>query len=235
MNIDVFSICYNEQRLMPFFMRHYSFARNIYIYDNHSSDNSRAIAHNMGAKVKTFGTAQLDDREYLKIKNTVYKTSDADYVIVCDLDEFLYHPNLLNYLEELKQKGIQLPEIQGYNIYSENWPIDNILEIDTGFYDLNFSKQIIFSPKVDIKFNYGCHTNAAQGRRGGQMYALHYRCMGGVTEMIARHQMYSGRMCEFNKSHKLGGHYFRTPEQLKLEWNKNINKAKKLVFLTNEI
>lgn len=235
MNIDVHAICYNEEKLMPFFMKHYNdFARNIYIYDNFSTDKSVEIARRLGAIVRTFGNGNLDDREYLKIKNNVYKKSDADYVIVCDLDEFLYHPNLIEELKEYMKQGIQLPNIQGFNIYSEQFPKSDILEIDTGFEDKNFCKQIIFSPKVDIKFNYGCHTNAAQGKRGGKLYLLHYRCIGGVGEMITRHRMYSLRMCEFNKQYRLGAHYFRSPEDLKKEWANNISKTNKLVFLSHD-
>jgi len=41
MTIDVFTTCYNEEIILPYFIRHYKqFARNITIYDNMSTDNS---------------------------------------------------------------------------------------------------------------------------------------------------------------------------------------------------
>jgi hypothetical protein len=52
--------------------------------------------------------------------------------------------------------------------------------------------------------------------------------------MTSRHRMYSLRMCDFNKVHKLGMHYFRTVEQLRAEWDTNIKRAKKIVFLNHE-
>jgi glycosyltransferase involved in cell wall biosynthesis len=235
MKIDVFAICYNEEKLLPFFIRYYKrFARNIYIFDNYSTDDSRKIARDMGAIVNTFGNQKLDDREYIKLKNAVYKRSDADYVIVSDADEILYHPDLINQLKILKSQGVLLPGIEGYNVYSELWPREEITEIDTGFRDPNFTKQIIFSPKVDINFTFGCHKNSATGKRGGKLYMLHYRCIGGLREMTSRHRMYSLRMCDFNKVHKLGMHYFRTVEQLRAEWDANIKRAKKIVFLNHE-
>ena len=235
MKVEVFAICYNEEFLIPFFMRHYNFAFRVNIFDNHSTDRSRAIAKRLGANVLTFGRKQLDDREYLKIKNEVYKTSKADYVIVCDLDEFIYHPNIIQHLTELKEAGITMPAVKGFNIYSNNLPKNNILEIDTGFEDKNFGKQAIFSPKIDINFSYGCHKNRARGpiKRGGDLKLLHYRCIGGVQKMIYRHSMYSQRMCEFNISRGLGVHYLRTPEQLHKEFERNMKKAKKLLFLSN--
>lgn len=232
MKVEVFAICYNEQFLMPFFMKHYAWAK-VNVFDNHSTDRSREIAKRMGANVRLFGNHQLDDREYLKIKNEVYKSSRADYVIVSDLDEFLYHPDILNHLRYLKANGMTMPNISGYNIYSNDLPKNNILEINTGFEDPNFAKQIIFSPRIDIKFRYGCHVNNATGliRRGGGLSVLHYRCIGGVKRMIARHRMYANRMCDFNKQKMLGAHYFRKPENLEKEWERNMNKSKRLLFL----
>ncbi len=35
MNIDVYSICYNEETILPYFIRYCkTFARNISVYDN---------------------------------------------------------------------------------------------------------------------------------------------------------------------------------------------------------
>ncbi len=41
MKIDVFTTCYNEQIILPYFLKHYKkFANNITVYDNMSTDNS---------------------------------------------------------------------------------------------------------------------------------------------------------------------------------------------------
>ena len=44
MKIDLYSICYNEEVILPYFIKHYStFVSNITIYDNYSTDNSDNI------------------------------------------------------------------------------------------------------------------------------------------------------------------------------------------------
>ena len=129
-----------------------------------------------------------------------------------------------------------MPRVTGYNIYSDQFPKHDILEIKTGYRYPNFDKQIIFSPKIDINFNFGCHYNKAKGHivRGGDLKLLHYRCIGGLQRMIDRHKMYSKRMCAYNLQKGLGIHYLRTPEQLAKEWQLNMNRAKKLLFLNNQ-
>ncbi len=240
MDVVAYAVCYNEAQLLPYYIRHYqSFCSKVVIFDNYSNDGSKQIARQMGAEVRLFGNKQLDDREYLKIKNNCWKGSKADFVIVGDLDEFIYHPNITKHLQWCKSKKITLPQIEGYNIYSKITPTTKgqiYEQIHTGFYDKNFSKQAIFSPSIgEINFGFGCHHNKAHGVRGGLLYLLHYRCIGGVKNMIARHQMYAKRMCDFNKQRKFGAHYFRTPEKLHVEWQNNMNKCKELVFLNNEV
>lgn len=236
MIIEAFAVCYNEALLMPYFIKHYQqFCNKITIFDNHSNDGSKKIAKSLGADVRLFGNSQLDDREYLKVKNNCWKNSRADFVIVGDLDEFVYHPEIIDHLRWCKSKGITLPKVDGYNIYSDIVPDTEgqiYEQIRTGFFDKNFSKQAIFSPRIgEINFGFGCHHNKAKGVKGGQLYLLHYRCIGGVELMIERHQMYAKRMCQFNRKRKFGAHYFRTPETLHKEWQKNTNMSKELLFL----
>lgn len=236
MNIEAYAVCYNESLLLPYYIRHYkSFCKKVVIFDNYSNDGSKQIARQMGAEVRLFGNAQLDDREYLKVKNNCWKNSDADFVIVGDLDEFVYHPDILQHLRMCKNMGVMLPNVEGYNIYSDIMPTTKgqiYEQIRTGFYDKNFSKQAIFNPKIgEINFGFGCHTNRARGKKGGKVYLLHYRCIGGVKMMIARHQMYAKRMCDFNRKKKFGVHYLRSEQNLHKEWEKNMNLSKELLFL----
>jgi len=95
MNIDVYSICYNEETILPYFIRYCkTFARNISVYDNMSTDNSYSIMKEAGINVITFDTNGIySESTQVNIRNTCWKNSDADWVMICDTDEFLYHPN----------------------------------------------------------------------------------------------------------------------------------------------
>ena len=88
MTIDVFSLCYNEEIILPYFLNHYKkFVRNFTIYDNMSTDNSVNIMNEYGVNVIPYDTqGKMDESTYLNIKNTCCKGSDADWVIVCDMD-----------------------------------------------------------------------------------------------------------------------------------------------------
>ena len=50
MKVKVYSICYNEEYMLPFFLQHYSFA-DIVVYDNESTDNSLEIMKNIEVEI----------------------------------------------------------------------------------------------------------------------------------------------------------------------------------------
>jgi len=121
MNIDCFFIGFNESETIHLTIRHYkTFCRNVYYYDNFSTDDTRDIAELEGAIVRMFGIEeQLNDQEYIKLKNNCWKGSDADWVIVCDADEILWHENLIDILQAAKKPPIKtLMVTQGYNMFS---------------------------------------------------------------------------------------------------------------------
>ena len=100
MSIDVFAICYNEEVMLPYFINHYQkMGANITIYDNFSTDRSQEIITESGCTLLTYDSNnQIRDDLYLQIKNNCWKKSKAEWVIVCDIDEFIEVDfNLNNY------------------------------------------------------------------------------------------------------------------------------------------
>ena len=95
MNIDIVILAYNEERMLPYMLRHYqTFARRIRVYDGRSTDRTRAIAMAMGAEVIDWDTKDcLNDQMALELKNSCWKGSDADWIGLFDADELLYFPN----------------------------------------------------------------------------------------------------------------------------------------------
>ena len=95
MKIAVYTITYNEEDILPFFIEYYSkFADDIIIYDNNSTDNTVQIAkqYSKVSKIINVDTNdRLDDNMYIEIRNSCWKDSDYDYVILVDADEFIYH------------------------------------------------------------------------------------------------------------------------------------------------
>ncbi|WP_299248824.1 hypothetical protein [uncultured Cytophaga sp.] len=61
---------------------------------------------------------------YIGIKNSVWKESKgiADWVIVSDLYELIYHPDLVTFLTKSKKEYISISALKGCNMFSETYP-----------------------------------------------------------------------------------------------------------------
>lgn len=232
MKITLYFINWNDSFYLPFIKEHYGkFCQRIVMYDNHSTDGSQELAKSLGFEVVTFGYAnRLDDQDYLNVKNHCWKECrtpelHADYVIVCDADEFLCRD------ENFEIKG-SAPTVRGFNMISESLPEKSILEINTGEYSENYSKQVIFDPNriEEISFVHGCHRNNIIGdiTKEVDLNLFHYRQIGGVQRMIDRHSEYKKRMSAFNRKHGMGIHYLHEDEQKKIEWEMLKSTAKEL-------
>jgi len=228
MRVDAFIIAFNEAETIALTIKHYQqFCQNITIYDNFSTDETREIALSLGAKVKMFGVkGVLSDKEYLKVKNQCWKDSRADFVIVCDSDEILWHPNL----QEALKEDCTIFTTYGWNVYSEDVPRETFHEITTGYHDGNYSKSIIFSPKAikEITYHYGCHNATPKGdlRYSKEVLTLfHYRNIGGYERLSKRHELYRERLSDLNKQLGLGIHYTYSEEQRRKEWYQHLENS----------
>lgn len=222
MTVDCFFLNWNEADIIALTLKHYgSFCRRIVVYDNYSDDNSPEIARWAGAEVRQFGTpGVLDDFAYLEIKNNCWKGSDADYVLVCDADEILYHEDLPAVLDMEKKRGTTLFRTNGINMFSERMPLQDFAEITTGIPDGTFSKSILFDPKAIREIDYlpGCHVARPQGRVEVSLSTVdlrHYRCIGGFERFKARHEQYNQRLSERNRRYKMGNYeWVESPNEI---------------------
>jgi len=237
MNIDLHVLCYNESDIIRMVLQHYrKFCRNLFVYDNHSTDNSREIAREEGAEVDFFGDQFFNDHHNMNLKNTCWYGSDADYVIVCDMDEVLSMPgqNIHQLIARARFEGVTIFKTYGWQIMSDEMPKDDLLEITNGFHFANYSKAIIFNPKeiTNINYNLGAHKCNPEGNvkwSEESLFVLHYKHIGGVQRTIDRYKMYQKRMSPFNRKHGHGFHYNQSPAQLRREWDERMVKSKPLL------
>lgn len=213
-------------------IKHYKqFCDKVILYDNFSTDRTREIAKGLGAEVRLFGEkGQLSDKWYLKIKNNCWKESEADWVIVCDADEILYAPMIYDKIYEAKERGETIFVTYGWNVFSNDMPCETFLEIQTGFFDKNYSKTVIFNPKEikEINFGYGCHESQPRGNvvwSRDTLTLFHYRNIGGSERLVERHRVYRKRLSALNKELKLGVHYNYPDERRRLEWAQQYEKS----------
>ncbi len=193
MKIDVYVMVYNEETLLPYFLRHYgSFAQHIYAFYDESPDNTRKIL-SQHPKVTIFDLKEHGINEgywtsELWTKYEELSRGKADYVVLVDADEFLYHPHLAQVLTKEKELGTQLIQPQGFTMFSENLPTTTgqiYEEIKKGLPDFWATQCCLFDPDIYIRFRKGCHSIArmrknvkfkAGAKIGLKM--LHYRYFG---------------------------------------------------------
>jgi glycosyltransferase involved in cell wall biosynthesis len=229
MTCELYLIAFNESLMLDLTIEHYKqFCTKVIVFDNHSTDDTALLAQRMGCEVRKFGTPGiLSDADYLTVKNHAWKESKADWVIVCDADEILWHPEIKHVLSE--EKGSIFPT-QGYSFYSKNLPIHSFSEVKTCVLDDNYSKRIIFSPRrlKEIGYIYGCHECRPTGDvvySPVTMDVLHYKYVGGIERVLERHRLYKSRLSDINKRWNLG-HTYSLPEQEQIDhFNKMLAKC----------
>lgn len=230
MKAEAFLIAWNESETIHLTIKHYQkFCDRITIFDNYSTDNTNHIAREMGCEVMPFGIqGVLDDTEYLRIKNHCWKQSDADWVIVCDADEIL--DTNTEQLTKAKNNGYTIFNTYGWNVYSNQMPVDSFFDITTGVFDPNYSKKVIFNPKEirGINYVYGCHVSEPKGNLRyypEKITLFHYRNIWGVERLVRRHEQYRERLSAKNKRMGLGCHYNYEDERRIREFNENLEAA----------
>jgi hypothetical protein len=223
MNIHAHILSWNEEKILPYTLDYYSkICEKIFIHDNMSSDGSDEI-YSKYPKVtvlKWDSNNEINELNYTKIKSNAYKqySRDADWVIVCDCDEFLYHENLSDKLAEYKAAGITIPKIDGHDMVSTTFPeydgqlLTDKVKIGSDTYE-PMCKNIIFDPKLEIQYGIGGHSFQAYGgvySQTAELKLLHYKFLG--KDYVKRiYISRAKRLSEFNKQYKFGEHYFNLP------------------------
>jgi glycosyltransferase involved in cell wall biosynthesis len=227
------TIAWNEQELMPIFLNHYEkICDKIIVYDNESDDKTVEIcdAHPLVERRVYKTDGQIRDDVYLDIKNNEWKNfRDYDWVCVLDLDEFVYHPNIKDFLVSCKRKGISIPQTTGYSMWSDKLPNSEqpIWEqIKMGLRDTWYDKTPIFDPKLieEINYKHGCHACYPSGvivyDKYPSLKLLHCKNIGGWERLEHRRRLYEKRLSDINKERKWG-HNYELPCRIKEEWDKH--------------
>lgn len=192
MIIHVYALCWNEERMLPYFFRHYDeIADKYFIFDNNSTDNSYSILKShpnvVVNKIDLQGSSfvQAAQQQY----NSIWKQSRgvADWVIICNVDEHFYHSNLRNYLGKCTSSGITLIVPTGYEMISEVFPSSDKPLHETiryGARETDMDKPQIFNPSEiqEINFGPGRHNAEPVGNvikpSDREIILLHYKYLG---------------------------------------------------------
>jgi glycosyltransferase involved in cell wall biosynthesis len=236
--VHAFFLCYNEANILPHLLKYYlSFCEFVTILDNNSTDNSVEI-------VKSFpntdiipwdSNEELNDALYLKLKNHVWKSSAgvADYVIVGDADEFLYHENMVDFLINSKEEGITIFKPQGYHMVAdENFNLnldDNLFKlVNKGVRTEVLDKIMMFDCNKILNINYsiGCHMANPIGEikaNTNDLKMLHYKFLG-LEDHKYKQKIRGERLSDFNKQHGFGLYYLYNEEEQINDYMGYLNK-----------
>jgi hypothetical protein len=183
--------------MLPHFFRHYDrFVDHYFIYDNGSTDDSlsllkdhpRVTLHHF----ETSGDSFVEEER--RLGDTIWQGSDADWVIVTDIDEHIFHPDLPAYLLQCTEAGVTAIQSIGYEMVSNRFPITTELlcgAITTGARSTGHDRLCIFNPRAltETNFSPGRHTAKPAGRvcwpDYPQVLLLHFKQLG-KTYLIER-------------------------------------------------
>lgn len=243
--VHAYFICFNEENILPHLLKYYlSFCEKVTILDNLSTDKSVEIVKSFkNTEVIPYNSNnELNDGIYIQLKNNVWKSSIglADYVIVGDCDEFLYHENMIEFLIESKKNNITLFKPEGYHMVADqnfNLSIDdNLIDLVKMGIRLNvLDKLMMFDcNKIkEINYNFGCHTANPQGEIKLHQYnglkMLHYKFLG-MENHLYKNKIRKERLSDFNKKNGFGLYYLYTEEECINDYIKYLNSRKKIII-----
>ena len=232
--ITIFTITYNEEVILPYFIKWYRerFPNcKIVVYDNESTDGTKNICLSTpNLQYIPYHTGnKLSDSTYLKIKNNAWKHADTDWVIVCDVDEFL-DVNAIDVLS-FDNVGINIFKSKGYNMCNVD-NLEDITEIKHGVRAIQYDKTILFNRKRIKEINYGagCHHCEPQGdvNKATISLPLYHMKFIDVNLLVNKYKSYASRLSDENKEMRWGYHYEQEEWLIREEFKNTLQLAEKI-------
>ena len=233
--VHYYAVCWNEEKILPFVFQYYEcFVDRFIFYDNYSNDHSESIIRShRNTEIIRFQTEGFDDTKHNDIKNNCWKHSrgKADFVIVCDTDELLFHKDILQKLSLLKHQKYSIVKPFGYNMYSVDYPCFRpehpiTEQVQRGVRVPMFDKCILFDPHAIVEINYkpGAHECYPWGRvkwyRNEEIKLLHYKNIG-LDQLIERNRLYASRLSKENVEKNYGTEYLKKEQLIIQEFKDN--------------
>lgn len=235
--IHLYCLCWNEERMLPFFFRHYDkLVARYFIFDHGSTDRSAGLlARHPKVTVGTFRTSgQSVIREAPAFYETIWHQSrrTADWVFIVNIDEFLFHPDGRDYFRRCMRDGITILPAAGYEMIAPSFPAfdqDLPLTITKGVRRKSMDKLCAFRPDDIRRLRYtpGRHAARPRGRviqpHTPELKLLHYKFLG-ESYVVQRYAELRARTSEEDRGRDLGVHYFKEPTLL-LEQHRSLMAA----------
>ena len=196
MQIHLYALCWNEEAIIPYFLRHYGeVVDRIIIHDDGSDDRSvELLRAHPKVKVCRFdaGAAESaqDASKFRQFYNDAWKDSrgEADWIITCNLDEFYEHSDgLRSHLAACRGAGVNIVPSFGYDMVAWRRPAAEshlARTVRQGMRSWPMNKVCAFNPAEveEINFAKGRHFCLPRGRLMFEptieVRLLHYHYLG---------------------------------------------------------
>jgi hypothetical protein len=249
--VHLYTLTYNEEKILPFFFQHYEkFVDKFFIYDNMSTDGTIELCKaRKDTKVIPWDSkGKMDSFTLTEMRNKIWKKSKgkADFVIVCDADEFL-HFNSSHMTKTLftamKRKKFSVLKPLGYGMVAKNFPVFGVMPITElvtrGIRTVMMDKCVVFNPNMieDMNFGLGSHHCLPEGQvkvlktKKDSVFhpqLLHYKSLG-LDYALERKKLFKKRVPKKNVKMGISKHYFADDKQFIEATNKAIKRAKVVV------
>ena len=233
MKIDLYTIVWNEEEMLPFFFRHYDPIVDRYIvYDDGSTDRTlEMLAAHPRVEVRPFVRSVPDSYvlSALALHDNVWKESRgrADWVIITAVDEHLYHPAGLGwYLWMSGWCGITAVPAVAFQMVADVFPSPRERLANTrrrGVPLDHYNKLSIFDPDAisETRYEVGRHRALPQGNvrypKRDRLLLFHYKFLG-MDYLSSRYALLSRGLGPRDKANKFGFQYDLPRGELEAEF-----------------
>jgi hypothetical protein len=233
MRIETYILAHQEERMIGYTLKHYTQFSDVILLEGHSQDRTVEIAESYGARIINIDTNnQVNDRIYLDVKNNVWKGSKADWVIIADTDELVYHKNIKEYLKDTPYT-IFIPQL--WNMFSEVYPTTDGQIYDEVQYGVPGGSKInLFRPDqiTDINYLPGCHNAKPTGNVNmsvnSEIITMHFKNLSREW-VIERNKYLFNRMSDINKLNRWGWHTGANEQEVNQFFDDNVERLLKII------
>ncbi len=234
MRVHLHTLCWNDSAMLDFFFRHYDpWVDRYYIFDDDSTDGTLERLRARDDVVVT-RTPHSDPNSFVRSAQTIYNSDwkrsigKADWVVVTNLDEHLFHKNMREYLARMLDAGVTIAPALGYQMITEEFPHRRDLlwrDHQLGAPWPPYSRLAIFRPDQITETNYspGRHEAGLQGNvvlpDREEVLNLHYKYLG-VEETYHRHVEQRARLGEGDMANGWGLQYDYSKGELVREFER---------------
>lgn len=237
--ITIHQLCYNEIEILEFSYNFYKSrfpGAKFILHDNQSTDGSKELALKLGYEVKTFNTNnQMDEMTQTNLRNSCWKNDDADWIIVCDMDELIdiNEQDLIN--EEISNNTIIRTE--GYHMINLK-NNKGLNDMEYGFSDSEYDKCLIFKKShiSEMEWAVGSHSCKPKGSlinyTQKKYNLLHYKFIS-EDYVINRYKNLFERQSEKNIKNNWCYNYKLKEDEIRKVYKESLEKPLKKLINSN--